>query len=282
MRQRHLRPRFVGQAELMDRTLPFKHELYMQRLDELRPLSNTDLQPALYLRATLVWLAMTSPALARALTGLADALQARPWAVPLGAFVVALLWGGLRRRRGRRAAGLAMAVAGLSGLAVELAVLLAAQEARGVVYHEVGALLSGFMAGLAIGGPLGRRLVARCPSRALQLAVGATGVVAGAAVGGLVLALDHPGVALPLLLGQQLVLGLCVGATYPATSAVLGQRRARSAASRAYAWDLAGATIGALAGSAMAVPVLGLPGTCLTCAALCLGVGVTLGGARGA
>jgi len=272
---RGLKPRFFGRVELMDRTLPFKREMYAERLAGVRPLENTDLHPALYLRSSLVWLALTSPGLSRALAAAADAT--RPWIAPVGVLLLALIWGLVRRRGGGRAAGLGMAAVGLAGLAGEVALLLAAQEARGVVYHEIAALLTAFMAGLALGAPVGRRLVTRWPDRALQVATLVTAVVSALGVGALVLALGHPGVALPLLLGQLLLLGAAVGATYPAASEVLSRRRREDAAARAYAWDLGGATVGALLGSAIAIPVLGLPATLWTCGALCLGVGLTLG-----
>jgi len=295
MRRRGLRPRFFGEVELMDRTLPFKRERYLARLRQVPVLTNTDLHPALYFRASLTWLALTTPSVARGLGWLADALQGRPWVAPLAAFVVALLWGLVRRgcsarsartpgeaprlaRSGRHqvAAGFAMGCAGLCGLAVELSLLLATQEARGVAYHEIGALLTAFMAGLALGAPLGRRLVQWRPARALQLTVTAAGLVAAVSVLTVVQAVGHPDGALPLLLVQMLAVGAAVGAVYPAASDALAWSRAESAAARAYTWDLVGAAVGALLASTIALPVLGLPGTCLTCAGLCLGVGATL------
>jgi spermidine synthase len=332
LRARRLEPQFFSETELMDRTLELKHEHYLERLRKTRPLANTDLHPAVYFREALAWIAPTAPALSRGLGRFADRVQAYPWAPAIAVLLLGLGWGLLRRRAGgarKVAAGMAMAAAGLSGLAVELSLLLAAQTARGVVYHEIGALLTAFMAGLALGAPAGRWLVGRAPRRALQLTVGAVALTSFEAAGVGLFALRHPGAALPLLLAQMLVLGAAVGATYPAASDALArgaraglggdangvpraaqpvaagaqqQRGARAglggdangvpraaqpvaagaqqqrAPGRAYAWDLSGAALGALVAAGIALPVLGLPGTCLTCGALCLGVALTARG----
>lgn len=280
LRERRLETRFLGETELMDRTLELKHEHYHELLGSIRPLANTDLHPAVYFREALSWLAPTAPALARGLGRAADRLQAHPWAPAATVLLLGLGWGLLRRRAGRTGAsrtpaGMAMAAAGLSGLAVELALLLAAQTARGVIYHEIGALLTAFMAGLAVGAPAGRWLVARSPRRALQLSVGAVALTAAASAGATIVAVRHPGAALPLLLGQMLALGAAVGATYPAASDALAAGDRPRAPARAYAWDLAGAALGALVAAGIALPVLGLTGVCLTCGALCLGVALT-------
>jgi spermidine synthase len=271
--EREISTRLFRRSELMDRTLDFKRELYRERLSSISTLRNVDLHPAVYFHASLQWLARSLPALSRALSRLASAAESRIWSFPLGALALAVLWGLLRRRR--VAAGFAIGVAGLSGMAIELCLLLAAQELRGVIYHEIGALLTAFMLGLAAGAIAGRRVLAAWPRQALRMTVAACALVAFVGVVILHLASDHPGLALVLFLAQMLLLGTTVGACYAPAAAALAVRHGPSAAGRAYAWDLVGAAAGALAAT-FALPVLGLPVTCICCGSLCLGSALSL------
>jgi spermidine synthase len=271
--ERELSTRLFGRAELMDRTLDFKRELYRERLSSTSALRNVDLHPAVYFHASLQWLARSLPSLSRALSRLARAAESRVWSFPLGALVLAVLWGLLRRRR--VAAGFAIGVAGLSGMAIELCLLLAAQELRGVIYHEIGALLTAFMLGLAGGAVVGRRVLALWPRQALRMTVAACALVAFLGVVVLHIARDSPGRALVLFLALMLLLGATVGACYAPATVALAARHGPSAAGRAYAWDLIGAAAGALAAT-FALPVLGLPVTCICCGCLCLGSALSL------
>jgi spermidine synthase len=273
-RQRRLETRTLDAAALAHRAQAFKRQLYRQRLEGVVARRNTDAAPGAYFHAITQWLALTSPCAARWLEALAGQAQGAPWVAPAAGFVLALLLGLLLRRRGGGArgggAGFAIGLAGLTGMAVELCLVLGLQAARGVVYHELGALLTAFMVGLVLGAPLGRRLVERWPTRALSVTLVACALAALLTRVALSAALPRSGAALPLLLGAVIVLGAAVGGCFPPAVAALARGRGAGAAARAYAWDLTGAAAGALVG-ALALPVLGLHGTCTTCAALCLG-----------
>jgi spermidine synthase len=272
-RERKLATRLFGQSELLDRTQELKQELYLERLSSVLPLRNVDLHPAVYFHASLQWLARSLPSLSRALSSLAKSAEGKVWLFPLGALVLALLWGLLRRRK--VAAGFAIGTAGLAGMAIELCLLLASQEIRGVIYHEIGALLTAFMLGLAAGAVVGRRVLAVWPRQALRITVAACALVAFVGVVVLHLARDIPGLALVLFLGLMLLLGTTVGACYAPAADALAARHGPSAAARAYAWDLVGAAVGAIAAT-FALPVLGLPVTCICCGSLCLGSALSL------
>jgi len=269
---RHLRTRFFGRAEVMDATLPFKREIYEQAAGDQHGLhagSNRDLHPTAYFQATVLWLALGSPALGGAALRLGEEVWRRPWLAPLAGLLIGLLGAALRRRR--PAAGLALLAAGLTGLALELEVLLACQLARGVVYRELGILMASFMLGVTLGALAGRRLLAAIPRYALTVALGACGVSALVTLAVIPLGLAHPDAALWLLLLVLLVCGASVGACYPPAAAILAVRHGAAASSRAYAWDLLGAALGSLFAGGLALPVLGLAGTSAFCAALCLG-----------
>ncbi len=268
-----------GPGELMDLADPLARELYGERLAGVAPLRNTDLHPAAYFQAMIQGVALTSPALAAVLSRAGVAAgRWGPWAAALAAMFAAGLLGLLLRRGRRRGggAGAAVALAGFCGMAVELSLILYCQEQRGVIYHEVGALLTAFMAGLAAGAPAGARLVSRWPGRALGIGL-ALCAAAALACAGLMLLLPA-GAVLPLWAGALCLacLGLGVGSCYaPAAAALARTRDSGAAAAYSYAWDLGGAAAGALLAATFILPALGLPGTCLLCAGLCAGYGAT-------
>lgn len=274
---RQLTDDHLGRAELVSRLIPFKREQYRQRLAELSPLSNTDLLPAAYFQSTLHWLAATSPALADALGDLGQLLAGRGWFVAAAALPLAwLLALGLRRRA---PAGPALALAGLTGMCLQLSLLLLCQEQRGVIYHEVGALVTAFMAGLAAGARGGAALFGRWPRQALRLSLAGLTVAALLAAGLMTASAGGEPLQLAAFLAITGVVGLAVGVCYaPAVSSLASStgRAGGVAASYAYAWDLAGAAGGALLASVLLLPMLGLVHTCLLCAALCAGYGLGL------
>jgi len=275
--ERRLRSLRLGAPEIRQRAQALPRDLYLQRLAEVPPaLPNTDLHPSAYFHAAILWLEITSPRLAQMLARLADVAGWGAWVMlclPLG---LALLWGLFRRRiNPGRAAALAIAMAGLSGMMVELSLLLACQEMRGVIFHELGILLAAFMAGLAGGATAGRILESRWPKVALRLALlGCAGAaLLGAGIMKLAVGLLSPPVL--VFIAPMVLCGLAVGSCYaPAVAALArassGLRSPGLAAARGYAWDLAGASLGGLLASAFVLPVLGLVHTCLLCAALCL------------
>jgi spermidine synthase len=276
LRQRQLRTAFVGPAELADRTQPFARELYAQALAAApgRAAPNRDLQPAAYFQSSLLWLALGSPGLARRALRAGELCWRHPWLAPLAGLALGLLGALLRRRR--PAAGLALFAAGLAGLGLELCAILACQLSRGVVYRELGILTAAFMLGLTVGALGGRRLLVATERLALTVALAGCGASALLTLVLLPLALRWPAAALALLLFDLLVVGTAVGACYPPAAASLAARHGPSASARAYVFDLVGAALGSLLAGGLALPVLGLPGTCGLCAALCLGVAAGL------
>lgn len=275
--ERRLRSLRLGAPEIRQRAQALPRDLYLQRLKEVPPATpNTDLHPSAYFHAATLWLEITSPDLAQTLAWLAELAGWGAWimlCLPMG---LVLLWGLARRRASPGgAAALAIAMAGLSGMMVELSLLLACQEMRGVIFHELGILLAAFMAGLA-GGAIAGRALMRWPAAALRLALlGCAGAaLLGAGIMKLAVGLTAPPPML-VFLAPLALSGLAVGSCYaPAVAALAratnGLRSPGQAAARGYAWDLAGAAVGGLLASAFVLPVLGLVHTCLLCASLCL------------
>ncbi|MBI2896944.1 MAG: hypothetical protein HYY06_25525 [Deltaproteobacteria bacterium] len=149
---------------------------------------------------------------------------------------------------------LAVLTSGGAGLAMELVLMLAYQIATGALYREIGLLLSGFMAGAAIGAAAVvralsvTRLVVLCD-------LGQAALAAGLAAALPALVASGPA-ARPLVFAATLLAGLVPGAQFAAAA-----RTRREGP--LWAADLAGASIAALVTFTFAVPALGLQGALL-------------------
>jgi spermidine synthase len=255
--------------------------------------ANRDARPVSYAATLMLWLARFSPALARldlpavALRDLAR--SAWTWGVAAALALAALL-----ARRGERARrALLAAAAGFAGMALEAALLLGYQVRAGVLWQDLGLLLTAFMAGLALGAMALDRILARAPRpQALAALAGALLAALAAAV-----ALSPPASliasAAALLAAGFLVAGLFACAVAPrapagkgapadagaligpiyAADLVGGCAGAGALVGPIYAADLVGGCVGALAAALLAIPFAGLPATALLAAA---GAGLAL------
>jgi spermidine synthase len=159
--------------------------------------------------------------------------------------------------------GLLAAVAGFLGIVGESVLILAYQAKEGVLYQEIGLLLAAFMAGLALGAPALRDLIVGTGVKkkwvrgwgvALLTGFGllgftAIGVVTGGATGGLL--------STAVLLAAA---GFLVGGLF-AYAGLRGVREQKTVIGPLYAADLVGGCLGALCGSLILIPLLGLAGT---------------------
>lgn len=225
---------------------------------------NTDLQPLCYRSSMVLWLARFFPQLTHArLPGWDAATPARMLAV--AAIVAGLAGGALlaRRRTGPRRVLLA-ATAGFAGMVLEAALLLAYQTRSGVLYQDLGVLLTAFMAGLALGAATLDRWMHRRPHAAggPSHAPGVLGLVALAVLSGGSALLLRAGVVGDLLgISLQLLASGFLVAVVFAHAAAQRAPDPRAVASPVYAADLAGGCAGALVAGWFAVPVLGPAGT---------------------
>ena len=232
---------------------------------------NTDAWPACYQATQVLWLSRFFPRLAMAdLPDPARLAAAHPVALGAAALAgLALLL--LLRRVPRLRRALVVAVAGYAGMVLETVLLLHYQVKRGVLFSDLGLLLTLFMAGLAAGSLAADRLarrdsgppaLPRWPGAALLLALAA--LSAGAALG---LVDGHAGM---LLTGAHLVAaGALVAALFSWASLhdVPGQREV---VSPLYAADLLGGCLGSLLASLALFPWAGLSGSALSTAGVAL------------
>jgi spermidine synthase len=252
---------------------PNDRRVEIARLLESTPAEpNTDVRPACYQHAAIIWLGKLWPAVSRLDVA---ALAARTTGGRLGRWLLAglvlVVFLGARRRSERRRR-LLVFVAGLAGMVLEIVLLLHYQMKHGVLFEDLGALLAAFMGGLAAGAVIarqlgvvregvgGRRHVARWWSAAILALL--TLVACG--VAGLVTAGIAAGVAsLALLLA---VVGFLVAALF-ASASLHDVADQQAVISPLYAADLMGGCVGSLVATLVLIPLAGLAATALWVAA---------------
>ncbi len=201
--------------------------------------------------------------------------EVRPWHGAVGIAVLTLPGFFFLRKR-KRLVPWAVATTGLAGMTADLLVILAFQVLYGYLYQQVGLLITAFMAGLSLGGQVMTAWAGRLrrPWRVLSLLEGSM-VLAWTGLGGvLFLLLRRPTPSTPLehilLLAMNVLAGLLVGAEFPLAGRILleSEESGSRVAGALYAWDLLGATVGAVAVSVVFLPALGLVETALLTALL--------------
>jgi spermidine synthase len=225
-------------------------------LAETNAPANADIRPICYQYTLLIWLSRFYPALLWArLPGAEGGGGVLRWpALALGLAVVAFV--AVRRWPVARRV-LLVALAGFAGMVGETVLILNYQATSGILYQDLGFLLTLFMAGLALGSLAMHRTAAARGRRELPRWVGATLLAAFAlSCGGLALALDAGWSGLALSAVGLLTCGAFVAAifAYASLAAVAHPRRW---VSPLYAADLAGGCVGSLAGSLLLVPMIG-------------------------
>jgi spermidine synthase len=225
-------------------------------LERTKARLNRDLAPICYYYDLVLWLSRFYPNLRSAFDR--ASLASLWWAVvPLALIVLLARW-----RRGY-AVPFAIAAVGLAEMMLEVVILFAFQVLHGTLYAQVSLIVTTFMAGLALGGAIGNRLLARGTGgwsvKRLLIAV----QIAVAVYGGvfplmLSLSIPAPTLVFPLL---ALLAGALTGMAFPLAVALM-QGGGGRAAGVLYGADLAGGCVGTLLGAVLLVPVLGIPQTC--------------------
>jgi len=279
--QRAVPVRYFGPYYIESILLPERVESIRRTCESAPRLVNRDFRPVGYFYDVAV-AGLTEGLLH---PGALRRLSSAPWSVPAAAALVLLGAPYLLSRRGqrfRRGAVIAgIAAGGLAGMTLEVCLLFAFQIMNGHVYAQVGALIALFMAGIAAGTYIEGRAVAR-GGRVERRWFG--WLIAGCAITGatpLVLALLDASSTIGGVLSATAIAalmvagGAMVGALFPLGVHMLGD--SAGAAGGIYAADLAGAAVGACITAVVALPLLGLAGTCYW-AATVLGAAAGIGG----
>jgi hypothetical protein len=267
-------------ARLM--TAPYLHYLYNNdRHDDVRRMLaatptggvNRDGAPVCYQYAVMLWLAKFYPGLAV----MSGAARGAPWWLSGGALLACAggaVW--LRRRARRRLTGLLFG-AGLIGMVIETILLLRYQVANGVMFQQVGWLLTCFMAGLTIGGWISGRTPHPGSAASVRERRGWVPVSAlfGAAAAVWGTSSVPPMAGLTATSLMLLATGLAVGACFAFAAAMWPGDRHR-AASSLYAADVAGGAAGAVLATLVLVPMVGLDHSALLMAGLAAVLGLLI------
>jgi spermidine synthase len=241
---------------------------------------NTDLTPICYYYDLALWLSRFYPNLRSLLskggsTGQGAGLVSLGWiAVPLVLLAALVRW-----QRGW-AVPVAIGGIGMAQMALEVVILFGFQVLHGYVYAEISFIVTAFMAGLALGGAVSNRLVARwahpAQRRAQRVLMGVQmGIVAYSAAFAVMLELSilPPRLVFTLL---ALLAGILGGMAFPlAVVLIRTSDRTGRGVGMLYGADLVGGCLGALLGAVLLVPVLGIPQTCLVIGLVAL-VGVLM------
>ncbi len=252
-----------------------RYQMTNDRTDQIAALlaaasapANTERRPICYPYSLMIWLSRFFPETINKLAAGSGAVVI--WPIIFG---IALLFFLCRKTVRVRQALLAFS-AGFLGMILETLLILQYQVKSGILYQDIGLLLTAFMAGMALGapamiraaGPAGRRLR---PSAGLLAAAGFmilgllvwAGVRAGA-LGGF------------FSVGLLLLFSGFMGSALFAFAGLDAAGDQQSAVPRLLSSDLLGGCLGSVAASLAAIPFLGMDQTALAAALLAAAVGL--------
>jgi len=245
-----LRVTYTQPAQIAARLHPLRREALARALASGRAEINTDFRPVSYYFQSVLWSSAFRGGAARILAALGS--LPRPWLLVLPlALVVLLLAAPVLRPRAPARILSAAALMGLTTMSAELLVLIRFQTLYGVVYGRLAPLLAAFMIGLAAGAFRGERRSRRGAAALIGLQATLLGLVL---VLGFTLAVRPPAAAFPSAL---FLLGFLGGDFFIVAAALVPAAAARPGS--VYAADLAGSCVGAVALSAILLPLAGLP-----------------------
>ena len=173
--------------------------------------------------------------------------------------LILIRWGQPERQR-QIALAITITVCGMTGMALNLLLLLNFQEVFGSIYKMVGAMIAANMLGLALGTLVASRLVKKYKQKILLFTVLIVLV-------GVVLLLPNLlnflviAQFIPLTLFMTIVSGGLIGIIFGLTNRMYLHRSSHTGSM--YAFDVFGSSIGALTTCTVLLPVLGLQGTAI-------------------
>lgn len=221
---------------------------------------NTDVRPVCYQFAFTIWLSKFFPQMA--LIDFSSVMEQNVLKPPLSfllwislplIFLLCRLLPALRRI-------LIVAVAGFLGMVLETILILYYQVKYGVLYQDIGFLLMSFMAGLALGSIIIKKLMVRFADRPRLTRWYAVGLLIGFCLLCMVIATKitmSTSLSLVQTTGLLLTAGLLVAGIFAYTS-LHGIQDQKSVISPLYSADLLGGCLGSLAGSLILIPIFGL------------------------
>ncbi|MEJ2110908.1 MAG: hypothetical protein P8Z37_13560, partial [Acidobacteriota bacterium] len=214
---------------------------------------NTDTRPVCYRYTLMIWLSKFWPSLAVwATTAFSESnLRAQYAAVFIPTLMLTIL---LRRTPWRVRRAIVMGIAGFVGMGVEMILLLHFQITNGVLFQDVGVLLTSFMVGLFLGSVVfTRSRKAISTKTGMWICIG--NVLLCCSIG-LAVGTDYAA-GLPATFILLVFAGLSVAATFAYTGLKEPRDQSRSIAPL-YSADLIGGGLGAFLAGILLIPLAGL------------------------
>ena len=216
---------------------------------------NTDISPLTYYLRLIWWERMTGSETVRLFLQKAKDLKSwGPWAAGLIALPFLFLF---IRPRQARAAGLTVFSTGTVTMALQIILIFIYQNRYGVIYEGIALLSALFMAGLALGGILGR-LAVTAPYPAQSAALLDLGLALTAIATTLSAHNYIPDLVMPLVAATGLFSGAQFSLLFSLYMQDPKQPAVTTGLSRLESADHGGAAFGALAAGLILVPVAGL------------------------
>jgi spermidine synthase len=234
---------YVNRYYIDDELLAGRSAEILSTVDPAAPL-NRDFRPVAYYRQILFWLSQS---------------PFNPWAMLVA---VCLVLGVVARRRTLLTT--ALFTGGLASAGAEVILIIGFQVIYGYVYLASGVIITSFMAGLAVGASVGRRVRLSGNVRLfafLQYVIGAACMALPFVLMGLRSLASFANVVYIAFGGLTFGIALLVGALFSIASRLQAGDAATVVASL-YSADLIGAGLGALVTAILLVPLLGVGGAC--------------------
>ncbi len=240
----------INAALITYRLSPLRTGYFLKTVGERPARINRDLVPVSYYFYSVLWSSQFK-GLEASLLRTFSRLPAH-WLLdaPLLAFAVFLLVLALRRKRTPGIFLVPLGTMGFTTIVIELVVVIAFQSLYGYVYGKISLLLAAFMAGLALGSWFGRKR--RAPGRS-DLLMAQGGFLLLIAFLRAVLGKRPPE---SLLFLSLLTLGILGGGLFVVSNRFLLRENVNYGLG--YGVDLMGSFLGALAASAIIIPLAGI------------------------
>jgi spermidine synthase len=271
LEQREIEARMVSPAYIRYRYTNDRFRETRNRLRETKAPVNSDAFPVCYRNTVLIWLSRFYPELAMTnVRHLSTRQGAAPVAIGIATAILAgFFW--LSRRRTLLASSLLAAVAGFLGMVTESALILQYQVNSGILFQDLGILITLFMAGLSLGSGAVHLAALRHFGGSPPPWLGTALSISLAALSPLAFGSTVTEAVAPLAT-TGLFLFLCGALTAAlfAYASLRGPIEQRLAVSPLYAADLLGGCLGSLLSGLVLLPFLGLPGTATAAFAVAL------------
>jgi spermidine synthase len=222
--------------------------------------ANSDARPICYQYTAMIWLSKFFPSLASLdLSSVNFQNGSKPvliWSL-LATLLIFLI---ISRRRYRLRRVVLMGIAGFLGMALETLLILYYQAKNGVLFGDIGILLTSFMAGLALGALLIGTWGDSRSARQIRPEIWGAGVLGGFAVLGVVAAKEMNSAGLATIAGTSLMLfaaGFLVSGILAYSAHQSGKDQGAVVGSL-YAADLIGGCVASVAVGLVLAPLVGL------------------------